>query len=322
MLDDNFDDFFTTSPNDYDDCEYSVDDSNGDFPTTNAGYNAFIVDYMSPNNDYVNGHVIINQCGSLLNRQEQTIVGYRYQKYFLQTIAYTIHGESIPLLYPEAMLFPSIFWKMVPHEGSILGAIPSALLSEKPPPYGFASIKDHARCRLTLPGTQTSTNHRYISVLYDIQANLTMTRQDSIIILNRGLVEASTDTGLRVRGSNETNITDCIDSNQMVKNLCASQKYHKMDFFLTFTCNQSTHFGVKAIKNWIDDCMWNKYFHGYQNLTSQENNEIKGALDQAASGLLLRNWMEVRKILIDYLYSSPSCPYAPLISFFSWDVRF
>lgn len=75
-----------------------------------------------------------------------------------------------------------------------------------------------------------------------------MTHQYSRIILNRGLVEESTSTGLGVCGSNEAKKTDCIDSKKMVKNFCASQKYHKIDFFLTFICNQSIHFGVKEIK--------------------------------------------------------------------------
>ena len=92
---------------------------------------------------------------------------------------------------------------MVPKHGSIFGAIPSCLLSQKPPSYGFSSMKNHARCRLTLPGTATSTNPQYISLMYDILANLTMNRQDSRIILNRGLVEATSETGLKVRSRDE-----------------------------------------------------------------------------------------------------------------------
>ena len=124
--------------------------------------------------------------------------------------------------------------------------------------HGFASMKSLARCRLRLPGTSTSTNPLYVSFLYDILSNLTLNREDSRIILNRGLIESSSETGLKVRSRDDTLLSDSIDSKQTVRNLCASQKYHKMDFFLTFTCNQSDHFGVSKIKNCLDSCDWEK----------------------------------------------------------------
>lgn len=83
------------------------------FPTTVSGDKAYLVEDDSNKEDYVNGHVIMNQCGALLNRNDRDIIGYSSQKYFLQRIASITDGDSIPLLYPEAMLFPSIFWSMV-----------------------------------------------------------------------------------------------------------------------------------------------------------------------------------------------------------------
>jgi hypothetical protein len=77
---------------------------------------------------------------------------------------------SIPLLYPEAMVFPSIFWKMETH-GAIVGAIPSGLLV-KSSIHGFDSMTNHSRCRLRDPGCATSTNPAYIGWLYDIQVNI------------------------------------------------------------------------------------------------------------------------------------------------------
>ena len=84
-----------------------------DFPTTVSGDVEYKVIEDIPKGHYVSGHVIMNQCGSLLNRNDKEITGYRSQKSFLQRIASISHGESIPLLYPEAMMFPSIFWKMI-----------------------------------------------------------------------------------------------------------------------------------------------------------------------------------------------------------------
>ena len=55
--------------------------------------------------------------------------------------------ESVPLVYPEAMLYPSLFWKD-DQEGSMFGALPSALLaaSSECSRLGFAGIEDHMRC--------------------------------------------------------------------------------------------------------------------------------------------------------------------------------
>ena len=98
------------------------------FPTTYAGDRAYVVKEDVQHGQYVSGHVIMNQCGSLLNREHKGIIGSKYQKYYLQRIASTICGDSIPLLFPEAMIFPSIFWSMVDKNGSIFGAIPSTFL--------------------------------------------------------------------------------------------------------------------------------------------------------------------------------------------------
>ncbi len=68
-------------------------------------------------------------------------------------------------MYPEGILFPCIFYIM--HNRSIIGAIPSALLSESIGTFGFASLPDHIRTRLTASGFQTSANSRYISFLYE-----------------------------------------------------------------------------------------------------------------------------------------------------------
>ena len=86
----------------------------------------------------ISGHTILNQCGSLLTRQKHQIKGSRKQSFFLQKICSTSTGTSIPLMYPEAMLFPSIFWKAADDNTSILGAIPAPLLTDAISRFGFA----------------------------------------------------------------------------------------------------------------------------------------------------------------------------------------
>ena len=288
------------------------------FPTTLAGDEPFQVIEDVNKYHYVNGHVIMNQCGSLLNRNDKEIIGYRSQKYFLQRLASVCTKMTIPLLYVEGMLFPSIFWSMDTRSGAILGSIPSGLLTTNTS-HGFASMKSHARCRLTLPGTCTSTNPSYVAFVYDILTNLTLNREDSRIILNRGLMESTGETGLKVRSREDTLLSDSVDSKQTVRNLCSSQKYHKMDFFLTFTCNQSEHFGMAPIKKWLDSGLWKNNFPGFDTLSLWEQEEITKGMNQSAAGILLRTWMEVRKMFIAYLSISEDSPYHPSDAIFSRD---
>ena len=77
-------------------------------------------------NHYVSGHSILNQVGSLLDRSKHRIRSTISQKHFIQGLASVIPGQPIPLLYPEAMMFPSIFWKATEQSCAILGALPYA----------------------------------------------------------------------------------------------------------------------------------------------------------------------------------------------------
>ena len=128
----------------------------------------------------------MNQRGFLLTRKNNEIKELSKHKHFLQRIRATSIGKSVPLHYPEEMIFPFIFWKMFDKLGSILGSLPSALLSEDTTIFEFESIKHHTRNRLTA-FMYTSSNQQYIAYLYDQIVNLTTTHSDTRIVLNIGL---------------------------------------------------------------------------------------------------------------------------------------
>ena len=242
------------------------------------------------------------------------------QKYFIQGLASVIPGEPIPMLYPEGMIFPSIFWKATEGSCSILGAIPSSLLTNSSRNYGIANVRDHMRNRLTLSGTATSTSQHYMHYAYDSCVNLTLNNQDSRIVLNRGLtVGEDKKSSLQVKSKNDSFLSDSIDSKQMVKNLCSSMRYHKMSFFLTFTCNQAENFGVAPVKNWVDSSNWHENYPGFDKLKDYEKEEVINGMQQASCVVVLRNWMETRKLFIDYLATSDSSPYSPVKSIFARD---
>ena len=174
-------------------------------PTTNVGEIAHCVEQTtiyggSQGKLTISGHVLLNQCGSLLTRQKHELKGSSKHHFFLQKIVATSNGSSIPLMYPEGILFPSIHWKMANDNCSILGCIPAPLLSDSIESYGFASIRSHIKNRVTNVSSSTSTNTNYISHCYDMLNNIAANREDTMVILNRGLtVDKNSKSGLCLR---------------------------------------------------------------------------------------------------------------------------
>ena len=80
-----------------------------------------------------------------------------------------------------------------------------------------------------------------------------------------------------------------------MKNLCSSQKYHKIELVLTFTCNQKEYYSIYFIRLWIDNKEWQRYYKGFHIFFNHEKKERNHAIEQASAGLLLR-WMEVRNL--------------------------
>ena len=168
-------------------------------------------------------------------------------------------------MYPEGILFPSIHWKMAIDNCSIVGAIPAPLLIESVLQFGFASIKQHIRARLTSSTSSTSSD----------AAN----HEDTRLILNRGLAVCDdAKGGLGLRGKNDSALLESVDNRQMVKNLCFSQKYHPWDHFVTYTCNQRDHFGTAPINRWTDSGEWKKHCPGYDELEVDDQKEIEQAV--------------------------------------------
>ena len=215
------------------------------------------------------------------------------------------------------MSFPSIFYKQVPDDGAIAGAIPTCLFSEGST-HGFASIHEHMRIRLLSSGAATSTSPGYISFAYDTIINLATNHNDTRMIINRAVPVPVGQFGISLKDNNDGVLTDSIDSRRNVRNLCASQLYHHMHFFKTLTVNQRMHFGISPLKRWTDSDDWKNNFD-WHNLTTERQDELKQAISQASATLTLRNWLEVRKLFVDWLIGSEDSPYAPVDAVFVRD---
>ena len=93
----------------------------------------------------------MNQCGTLLTRSKHQIKGSSKHNWFLQKIHSTSVGNSLPLLYPENMIFISSFFMSAGSDQAGLGAIPAPLLTQSITTHGFSSIPQHVRSRLSCP---------------------------------------------------------------------------------------------------------------------------------------------------------------------------
>lgn len=96
-------------------------------PTSNSGLVA--MDVSMRDRSFIPLHAVLNNCGMLLVRKQSKLKGSQRQQHFLHKIAAVSPGQSIPLLYPEGMLFPSLFWKGAA-DGGVLGAIPCACMTQ------------------------------------------------------------------------------------------------------------------------------------------------------------------------------------------------
>ena len=70
--------------------------------------------------------------------------------------------------------------------------------------------------------------------------NMSLNRHYTRITLNYGLtIIAGMSSRLGIRYENNSSSFELINSKQMVKNVCPSQKCHQIDLFLAFTYIQS-----------------------------------------------------------------------------------
>ena len=137
--------------------------------------------------------------------------------------------DSIPLLYPVGVLFPSNFYAMVLDNGPICGAFTSSLFAVIKPNDSFDNMYDHVKSRLTSMSISKSTNPTYTSYCYDKLTKLSLNHEDTCVVLNRGLaVYPQSADVIRVRFNNDSYPFESIDIKKMIGNLCVSPKYHKM----------------------------------------------------------------------------------------------
>jgi len=254
------------------------------------------------------GCVILNNVGSLLVRKRSKGKPSLNYRNFMERIVATTPGKSVPLVFPEAMLFPSLFWKDDDGEGSLLGAFPCGALahSETLRRFGIADLTTQLRSRVTNPALATSTDPRYLCYAFDALVNLGCRHEDTRVVLNRGIIGTKDGIALQEGGTSHFNV-DTVDSRPTVNRLAAAVAEKKVSYFFTHTPNASDHFGLAPIREWVcsDEAV---EANGGDRSKPGQFGEIRQALRQASGPVLLRNWMETARIYMDYITLSPERP--------------
>ena len=289
---------------------FDVDLCKNDIPTTNASMEPCFSDISGhdQNVSTITNHALLNCYGSCLIRRNRKLTGTIAQRGFLQRLVASHKGDTIPLIYPEAMLFSDIFYADNGN-GAIIGALPAALLHGDMVlrQNGMASLQDTYRTRLMSPGLLTSTNPKYHFWAFDALANFSMRGCDSRVILRRGFAELQDNGGVRFRGVKEPIFdSEHVESRSLVSRISASIGERFPTYFYTHTCSMRTHFGMRLLWKWLmsDDLVEKEC----PEVTSSEIHDWRTSIIDGAGTYLLRVWMELIEIWLLYLTKSPDIP--------------
>ena len=305
--------------------ESSDDDSQ--IPTTNAGSaprDCFV--FRSGEELHtIRSHVVMNNCGSCLIRKRNKISATKPERNFLERIVSVDGNTTVPLVYPEAVMFPSVFWRQLDQVGSVVGAIPSIMLTDDDTNRrrGFASVIDQLRVRLTNPSCLTMMEKNYLSYAFDAKVNISCRGTDTRIMLHRG-TPREVQTGIRaIDGLEPPSMfnSESVDSRPVVNQLAAALASNKGHvYFFTTSANQKHHFGLRRLRAWLDNRPVledaDARFRGPDGNWNRNRYDLETELwetRQLASVIpMMRNWTETLEILMKYITNSHEEPLGPI----------
>ena len=264
-------------------------------------------------------HVLFNQAGSLCTRFNKRIRGSQVQQNFVQKLVSSVRGYAFPLLYFAATLFPRHFWASATHdETAILGCPPISCMRKASHPDGFASSIQVARNLATHSSSSASTCHSYTAFSYEMQTNRASSGIDSRLVARHGFrVSTTTRSGLELADGDDSQLHESLDSRQGAMNLAAASQFVDFDAFVTLTCNQSEHPGIRHLHNWKESKRWTDSVENYDKLSIPNKKDVDRSFEMAYTSVLNRAWLEVRKLILEFItYSTTFLLKRPIEVFF------
>ena len=260
--------------------------------------------------------VVFNQLGNNCTRYSKRINGTQTQQHFVQKLVSSIRGISFPILYLPALLFPGIFWAAATHDKyAVLGS--PIISSERRDlhPNGFSSPLQNARNSLTHASSSSSNCHNYAAFHYDRLANRVGSNHHSAQIARHGFRVSNptsdgsavgSGNGIEIGSGNDSTLQESVDSSQMAVNLAAASRTIQFDLFLTLTPNQAKHPGLRHLYEWKESEDWSSMIPDWEHFSPEERSEFANSFEMAYMSTVSRCWMEVRKLLLEFIMTSSS----------------
>lgn len=223
-------------------------------------------------------------------------------------------------------MFPSIFWSQNSNDGSIVGGLPLSLWasSSETKKLGFAGIREHIQTRLINPTLLCGSDSRYVFFNHDILSNIQLGHVDTrLMTLSQGyedLVKQGVviDQGLGM--DDEAVPGEGRNDKRMTRMLASLTREAGFNYFLTFTCNQSQHFGVAPIHNWTEERC--KEAERDPDMSESDIKERCQGYRHASQVLLLREWMDVGEDFMGWIIHSPEQPVGEIDrNFWKWEFQ-
>ena len=208
-------------------------------------------------NRSIPGHFLWNKGYGVLRRRMHLHANVQANS-MLQHIVSVTNNACVSLLFPEAQLFPRIFWYS--QDSSIVGSIPSFMLNcfFNDCDHGIAPLNQHHAIRMRDGDILTSKENVYWHYLFDITLNQQLNRCSSKLVLKRGLEfllenEYTSLTDSEWHGQQSVLPMNESDSTRRIKELASLLKKDPWTYFLTLTVNETHTPGVKQITQAITD---------------------------------------------------------------------
>ena len=276
---------YTTDPGGIENSEtYEATDS-GDVPLV-----------MDSKDETIPTHILLNSDCHVLQRHRFRNDRSTKTSRFLQNIVASTPATSVPLLYPDAALFPTLYFHEQ-EDHTKTGALPASLYNDQQSKrFNFAPIDDHKRTALLNPNLIQSTDIRSIQTAFDTVFNKQLSLTDTRIVLNRGFQEVHSMKNKSIASENTRLQFDKADSRVRVNELASLLSDEDATFFLTLTCNQKDHFGVAPIFDALEKCFDRKCKEKWDKAV------------QAEIVLLTRAWYRSAEALMEWIEKSPEKP--------------
>ena len=241
-------------------------------------------------NRHMPSHFLWNNKYNVMKRTNGVCSNVRTNA-ILEHIVAVSGNACVSLLYPEAQLFPRIFWHS--RLESVSGAIPSFVLNRASSGFGgLASLAEHLHVRLRDGDVLTAKENCYWHYVFDILLNNALCGTSAQLVFRRGLEFLAENNEQAFNGQPAYHQPrmpmDETEAVRRVKELASLLKKGKWHYFLTITVNDYETPGIREIT---------KAIHKY----AGDDAEKLQSLTNAFLPVLLRAWERFVRLLLQEL---------------------